>query len=115
MYLDGKNVTGRAKFELKRDDLIRFDGYGLLAGSALNLQAKKNGVKFYDENYETNARGEFKTILFFPRIRARIKCTAYYTTKNGRDRKITFFLDPLMTGPKPRVPSPKSGSKPPFE
>lgn len=98
LYLDGKNVTGRAKFELKRDDLIRFDGYGLQAGSSLNLQARKNGVKMYDEIFDANSRGEIKTILFFPKARVRIKCTAYYTTKNGRERKINFFLDPVQPG-----------------
>ena len=85
LYLDGKNITGRAKFELKRDDLIRFDAYGLLAGSSLTLEARKNGLKFFNEIYESNARGEIKTILFFPRARTRIKCTVYYTTKNGAD------------------------------
>lgn len=95
LYLDGKNITGRAKFELKNDDLLRFDAYGLLAGSTIRLEAKKNGVRIFGENFESNARGEMKTILFFPKARARIKCTAYYTTKNGRERKINFFLDPV--------------------
>ncbi len=95
LYLDGKNITRRAKFELKHDDLIRFDGYGLLAGSSMQLEARKNGVKVYDEVFESNSRGEMKTILFFPKAKSRIKLTAYYTTRNGRERKVSFYLDPV--------------------
>lgn len=98
LYMDGKNITQRAHFELKKDDLIRFDAYGLSAGSSITLEARKKGGKFFSESFPSNQRGEMKTILFFPKAKSSIKCTAYYTSKNGKERKIVFFLDPVSVG-----------------
>jgi len=98
LYMDGKNITQRARFELKKDDLIRFDAYGLQAASAIVLEARKKRVKFFEEAFDANQRGEMKTILFFPKVKSSIKCTAYYITKNGKKRKIVFFLDPVSVG-----------------
>lgn len=98
LYMDGKNITHRARFELKKDDLIRFDAYGLLAGSSITLEARKKGGRFFNESFAANQRGEMKTILFFPKVKGAIKCTASYTSKNGKNRKIVFFLDPVSVG-----------------
>ena len=94
LYIDDKNITPRAQFELRRDDLVRFDAYGLAASSSLRLEAKKKGLRFVNETYTANARGEVKAVLHFPKISARITCTAWYTTQNNEPRKIRFFLQP---------------------
>lgn len=94
LYIDDKNIISRTTFELRKDDLIRFDAYGLATDSDLQLDAKRNGIRFFSENYRSNRRGEVKTVLFFPKVSSKITCTAYYTTQNGKSRKIRFFLEP---------------------
>lgn len=111
IYVEGKNVTPRAHFELERDDLVRFDAYGLEPGSALLLEARKGGVKFYTESFPSNDRGEVKAILFFPKAGMSIACKATYKGKNGREKSVRFFLEPAGSS-RPKRRRSKTGINP---
>lgn len=101
LYVDGKNITDKARFELLRDDLVRFDAYGLQGGSTLELQGRKGGgPRFYKQAFQANARGEIKAILFFPKVGSTIIMEASYTAEDGEAKEIRFDLEP--TGYSPR-------------
>ncbi len=94
LYVDDINVTPRQTFEMHRDDLVRVDAYGLAPLTTFTLEAKRNGLRFFSQTYESNERGEVKAVLIFPKISSKITCTASYTTQNDKSRRIRFFLQP---------------------
>ena len=90
------------EFELERDDLVRFDAYRLQSASTLYFTGKKGGIRFYEQAFPSNARGEVKAILFFPKASNTITCTVNYLAENGEDKEVRFVLHPAGGGRKGR-------------
>lgn len=102
LYIDGKNITDGMEFELERDDLVRFDAYRLQSASVLNIIGKKGAIRFYGQSFTSNARGEVKAVLFFPKASNTISCTVEYIAENGEPKEVRFVLHPAASSRKER-------------
>jgi hypothetical protein len=95
LFLDGKNLIENKEVELGLDELLNFSAFDLQPNSTLLIKVAGVGFKTYQSEFTTNERGEVRTTLFFPKARTRLHGTVRFTTRNGVQKQIRFFLKPI--------------------
>jgi hypothetical protein len=95
LFLDGKNLIENKEVELGLDELLNFTAYDLQPNSTLAIKVTGVGFKTFQSDLPTNARGEVKTTLFFPKARTRLTCNVRFMTRNGVEEQVRFYLKPI--------------------
>jgi hypothetical protein len=95
LFLDGKNLIENKEVELGLDELLEFSAFDLQPSSTLEIKVSGTAFKGFRTTYTTNVHGEVKTTLFFPKARTRLTCTLRFTTRNGVQEQVRFFLKPI--------------------
>lgn len=96
IYLDGVNILNQAEIDLKKDQLLLLETFDLMPQSNVQVRARSGPTGNFHETFLTDDNGAIHEILFFPKKRSKIKCTLWYTTKDGKDRKHNFSLQPVQ-------------------